>query len=967
MVTHSRSPANGKFSGVLKMEKFTVAVTGDTGTDTYTRYVPGYISDGDEELHPEIAHDLEVPSGARFIFHALRTLLSGHGFEFLDRAPNRSKPTLPETLQFLHSCKWFGENPIRISRVAPLKRPEPKSVKDGVVELDNRAIDADCLVVHDATRVWRKSKDARDLVSKFMNAKPRSNGKSAPPRVIVNLATISPELAIDGSDNTPPQHKMHAVWEELFLRADEVCVVLSITPLRHAGAAISRRLSWERTIEDTMADLQLFDSLRVLSRFRNVIIRFGFVGALHIENPLNTEEKDEPRDAKAQFIFAPNARDGVFRDPMEDGRIVGKNACLIASLLKQIKMSGSGRFNAETIAISIQTALTLGMTLFDRGFPCTSSSEFRQLKRASDTQEDRKAEREHLGERFLTQFFSGDVGIDIKGCLELRDIMKKGYDGLLQDLKHRKIRRDRVLGRICVPPEVVNAKPGDSGHGPHAWQILRSQVRKDESVSRINLGIAICKFGHQHVLNRPLRDAFRNYNDNEKRRGEVPLKEIEKILLQPECILSANEIADDKPLKGSQLPAVPHPTGFRPKRVPSARSRYIPVMEFGQLVAIERDEIESFRSLRNLMKLYVEAQGRISISGQPISVAVFGAPGSGKSFAVKQIAASINRALADSTPKLETIECNVAQFRTVEDLGQAITRIISVNNERKVPLVFFDEFDCEFERKPLGWLKYFLAPMQDGTFYGASQTISFGRAIFVFAGGIYRTIAEFDPFTESPAEDSDANDVEAQLKRQALFTEQKGPDFVSRLRGHINIMSVNPDDTSPLDEDGLPIKPIIRRALTLRGQIIKGNWVVERDGCPVANIDNDILYALLTIDHYRHGTRSMEAILQMCMPMNGVIEKASLPSRAQLNMHVDADEFFIRLFRGRFRSSLVPISKHGGKSFHTSEQPTDAKHHDAPSKYTKVGYDEPPPSRKTQAANNRRSENKRDLSDDRRK
>jgi hypothetical protein len=32
----------------------------------------------------------------------------------------------------------------------------------------------------------------------------------------------------------------------------------------------------------------------------------------------------------------------------------------------------------------------------------------------------------------------------------------------------------------------------------------------------------------------------------------------------------------------------------------------------------------------------------------------------------------------------------------------------------EVPLVFFDEFDSSLNKEPYGWLKYFLAPMEDG-------------------------------------------------------------------------------------------------------------------------------------------------------------------------------------------------------------------------------------------------------------
>jgi hypothetical protein len=192
--------------------------------------------------------------------------------------------------------------------------------------------------------------------------------------------------------------------------------------------------------------------------------------------------------------------------------------------------------------------------------------------------------------------------------------------------------------------------------------------------------------------------------------------------------------------------------------------------------------------------------------------------------------------------------------------------------------VFFDEFDCKFEGNELGSLKYFLAPMQDGYFFHNSRAMYLGPAIFVFAGGISHSFEDFA------------------AGKGSNFEDVKGPDFVSRLSGHINILPINVEPNCT--------KHIIRRAITLRGLIKKGDLTVPRPYNPrlkVANIDEDIVYAMLTVDRYRHGVRSMEAILRMCHSMDGRIEKASLPSQAQLDMHVNAEEFIIRMFRGRAR------------------------------------------------------------------
>jgi hypothetical protein len=69
----------------------------------------------------------------------------------------------------------------------------------------------------------------------------------------------------------------------------------------------------------------------------------------------------------------------------------------------------------------------------------------------------------------------------------------------------------------------------------------------------------------------------------------------------------------------------------------------------------------------------------------------------------------------------------------------------------------------------------------------------------------------------------------------------------------------------------------------------------------MAQIDDAIIYALLTVDRYHHGVRSMQAVLEICPRIQGKIEIGSLPSRSQLEMHVDAEEFLIRVRRGRVR------------------------------------------------------------------
>jgi hypothetical protein len=193
-------------------------------------------------------------------------------------------------------------------------------------------------------------------------------------------------------------------------------------------------------------------------------------------------------------------------------------------------------------------------------------------------------------------------------------------------------------------------------------------------------------------------------------------------------------------------------------------------------------------------------------------------------------------------------------------------------------VLFLDEFDCPLEDAKLGWLKAFLGPMTEDR----------SPAILFFAGGVHHSFESFDPLTDATFENR--RDLEQYRNRVEHFVKQKGPDFTSRLRGYLNIPSI--------DEKPGRVKHFIRRALQLRGMLLQHNLVVE-NGPP--KIDDAIIYALLTVDSYRHGVRSMQAILEMSGRIGGRLEIGSLPSRAQLGMHVDAEEFFIRVYRGRAR------------------------------------------------------------------
>ena len=308
--------------------------------------------------------------------------------------------------------------------------------------------------------------------------------------------------------------------------------------------------------------------------------------------------------------------------------------------------------------------------------------------------------------------------------------------------------------------------------------------------------------------------------------------------------------------------------------------KFIPIAQFGNLKTVDRTEIESYRSIKNLMMEYISTKNTV----RPLSIAVFGTPGSGKSFGVTEVASSIAPGL------IEKINFNLSQLQTLQDLNNAFHKVRDLSLEGKMPLVFFDEFDSNFGTK-LGWLKYFLAPMQDGVFREGDSVHPIGKAIFVFAGG---TSSTFEQFCGGEIEDEPE---QKQFTRE--FQSAKGPDFISRLRGYVNILGPNQTDEN---WDQLFI---VRRAMLLRSLIErKVPHLINEKG--EAQIDNGVLRAMLKVARYKHESRSMEAILEMSMLTNAKKwEQSYLPSKEQLKLHVDEEQFSRHLMQDAFFSEKI--------------------------------------------------------------
>lgn len=306
--------------------------------------------------------------------------------------------------------------------------------------------------------------------------------------------------------------------------------------------------------------------------------------------------------------------------------------------------------------------------------------------------------------------------------------------------------------------------------------------------------------------------------------------------------------------------------------------KHVPVCHYNNLVTVDLNEIENYNTIKMLLDDYAEqcSGAGPGESIQPLSIAVFGHPGSGKSYGVKQIAAtSGNFAVA---------AINLSQLENSFELFDALD-VALMSAGGSIPLVFFDEFDSDRNGISRGWLRYFLAPMQDGEYSlnGRIKTIS--RAVFVFAGGTAHSFSEFLP------EDDEEQFLE--------FQRVKGPDFVSRLKGILNIRGLNPDCATDRGH-------IIRRAMLLRQQIIRRIPNVYDSESGKINISKGVLAALLRVSEYRHGARSLEFILAMCRLSHATrFTPSGLPMNSQLDIHLDVEDFERKLTFEQIMGNMV--------------------------------------------------------------
>lgn len=285
----------------------------------------------------------------------------------------------------------------------------------------------------------------------------------------------------------------------------------------------------------------------------------------------------------------------------------------------------------------------------------------------------------------------------------------------------------------------------------------------------------------------------------------------------------------------------------------------IPLARFNRLVLFDRQEIESYRTLFNFLSEYLAVP-----NNQPLSIALFGPRGSGKSFAAFQVAET-----AAEGKKVRQLRFDLGQFTQINDLLAAFHSVRDCALEGFTPLVYFDGFDMSFSGSQFGWVPYLLGPMLAGKYSDCGVSRPIGPAVFFFGATVVKSYEELQRRADRDT---------GKLTRTR--------DFLNCLNGFVNVRG--PDRVNTGDEVDR-IYPV-RRAVILRA-LLEAREPSLKTGEEI-NIDESVLNGLLLVPTYRQGIRSLKSIIAMSR-LNGRhnFERSALPPQSQLDLHVDYGTF----------------------------------------------------------------------------
>lgn len=817
------------------------------------------------------------------------------------------------------------------------------------------------------------------------------------PVIIISASSYLPEM-----NSAQSGALRHGLWTSLHANAElrrRTIAILDVHDLRRY-IPINTGLSWERTAQDTVAELERHTQFAPLLEFGYIVVRYGYTGVLLISN--------EPGSGRCYSLyFDPEHNDADWTN-YSDGRVLGETAVLVSTLVEVLDSNCSRRAGSpprSDLREAIDHAMKLGITrmqkhfclgygstgmveqstlrgfsplIFSEVFPI-STRDYSGMSRTEGDEHDILLAAGHNIQRadvmkaksetwsILTQSTQAHVNrvatgivrygtrtalntasspcerfraicvqaiMSAAGCSSVSGLTSVSLDELIKFHEAANAKQFNSAVRVALEraandkeslgPQFVerqshfiecfsemsifaSSNDADKMRDQCRFRYERAKAElshyrerlqvllPDNTCQRIDRLIATDKLAIIHngdaalgmvrtaikELIRAISKLTRQQKSGKSRcAAALELFDYEGVVKESERALKSEVFAAQSIIEDEINRLLVHDRelsfaapivrlGEEPRNLCGRLGR---CEKDARLVVVDRRVIEGIRAIKRMIEEYL-SDGHSS--QKPLSIAVFGPPGEGKSLSVRKILEE----LGEAGKNIAVLPCNLSEFTSREQLDKVFTEINAIGALNKTPVVFFDEFDCEYERQPLGWLRFFLAPMEDGKYQGSQLPPS----VFVFAGG---TCSSFEEFSLTGNTDVDED--------SQWFRKSKGPDFVSRLRGHLNVIGVNRTSTS--DESYL-----IRRAVVIRSMLAGMQGLADGQE---SRIDDEMIHALLHVPMFKHGARSISMLLRMCAGRNGTISMSAVPPVHQLNMQVTTGEEFVKLI-SEYTSSTV--------------------------------------------------------------
>ena len=313
---------------------------------------------------------------------------------------------------------------------------------------------------------------------------------------------------------------------------------------------------------------------------------------------------------------------------------------------------------------------------------------------------------------------------------------------------------------------------------------------------------------------------------------------------------------------------------------------WVPTARFGRLTALDRWEIEAFRTIYNAICEYLS-----SPQTKPLNIGVFGSSGSGKSFAAVQVATA---AAERRGRQIRHIRIDLTQFSSPRDLCVALNAVRDCSLSGILPIVYIKGFDAALSSNPLGWLIHLLPPMHAGQVFDQGEMRHIGSAVFLHGSSTTATLEDFsEPGVGGPLlrrrslitwkDEMASGDEEVERYVPKHGNNSLNQDFLSCLHAFVNVLGLNP--VNPED-----VLYRVRRAVILRALLEEREPLLKSANS--ISVDESILHGLLLVKQLRYGIRSLRTIINMSkVTGKRHFEKAALPPRMQLSLHLDYNEF----------------------------------------------------------------------------